>query len=66
MLGSLRNTIGIARNSTGSHLHSGNKHAQNRKQGNFKPEIPFQNNTGLPQAKKQNRYTTCERQGLAN
>ena len=45
MFGSLRNNIGTARNSNGSHLHS---HASNRKQGNFKPEIPFQNNTGLP------------------
>jgi len=42
MFGSLRNNIGTARNSNGSHLHS---HAYNRKQGNFKPEIPFQNNT---------------------
>jgi len=27
MFGSLCNNIGITRNSTGSHLHSGNKHA---------------------------------------
>jgi len=44
MFGSLRYNIGTARNSNGPVPFAWIK----RKQGNFKPEIPFQNNTGLP------------------
>jgi len=44
MFGSLRYNIGTARNSNGPVPFACIK----RKQGNFKPELPFQNNTGLP------------------
>jgi len=44
MFGSLRYNIGTARNSNGPVSFACIK----RKQGNFKPELPFQNNTGLP------------------
>jgi len=44
MFGSLRYNIGTARNSNGPVPFACIK----RKQGNFKPEVPFQNNTGLP------------------
>jgi len=44
MFGNLRYNIGTARNSNGPVPFACIK----RKQGNFKPELPFQNNTGLP------------------
>ena len=44
MFGNLRYNIGTARNSNGPVPFACIK----RKQGNFKPEVPFQNNTGLP------------------
>jgi len=43
MFGSLRYNIGTARNSNGPVPFA----CINRKHGNFKPEIPFQNNTGM-------------------
>jgi len=54
MFGSLRYNIGTARNSNGPVPFACIK----RKQGNFKPEIPFQNNTGLPWTASQKRHST--------
>jgi len=54
MFGSLRYNIGIAQNSNGPVPFACIK----RKQGNFKPEVPFQNNTGLPWTASQKNMTT--------
>ena len=60
MFGSLRYNIGAARNSNGPVPFACIK----RKQGNFKPEIPFQNNTGLPWTASQKGTWCCQVLGI--